>query len=92
MIKFETNECDMTTTTIRQKLYDYIRGAEDRKVKAIYTMLEEEIEESYDHWSDKDFVTELERRSAERKSGKSSSVPWEEAKTKILASKSGKKK
>ena len=82
----------MTTTTIRQKLYDYIRGAEDRKVKAIYTMLEEEIEEAYDYWNDKEFVAELERRSADFKSGKVKGVPWEEVKARILASKTGKKK
>jgi len=29
----------MTIAAIRHKLYDYIRVAEDKKVKAIYTML-----------------------------------------------------
>ena len=42
----------MTTANIRHKLYDYIRMAEDKKVKALYTMLEEEIEEAHDHWND----------------------------------------
>ena len=82
----------MSTTTIRQKLYDYIRGAEDRKVKAIYTMLEEEIEESYDYWNDKAFMAALAKRSADRLSGNSKTVPWEEAKAQILASKTNKKK
>jgi hypothetical protein len=36
----------MTPTTIRTKLYDYIRVAEDKKVKAIYHLLENEIEET----------------------------------------------
>lgn len=82
----------MTTNTIRQKLYDYIRAAEDRKVKAIYTMLEEEIEESFDHWNDKAFVTELNKRSAERKSNRAVAVSWTDAKTQILSSKISKKK
>lgn len=36
----------MTASNIRHRLYDYIRVAEDKKVKAIYTMLEDEIEEA----------------------------------------------
>jgi len=80
----------MGVATIRQKLYDYIRIADDKKVKAIYTMLEDEIEEVYDHWNDKDFITELNKRSAEYKSDKVKGIPWEEAKAKIMAT--GKKK
>jgi len=77
----------MTATIIRQKLYDYIRIAEDKKVKAIYTMLENDIEEgNYDYWNDKEFVAELDRRSASYKSGKSKAIPWEDAKAKILSS------
>ena len=33
----------MGTTDIREKLYDYIRIADDKKIKAIYWMLEGEI-------------------------------------------------
>jgi len=76
----------MTTKAIRQKLYDYIRVAEDKKVKAIYTMLAGEIEEDYDHWNDKVFVAELDKRSADFKSGKVKGVAWEEAKAQILGS------
>jgi len=75
----------MTTANIRQKLYDYIRVAEDKKVKAIYTMLEEEIEETYDYWNDKAFVDELNKRSSELKSGKVKGIKWEEARAQILA-------
>jgi hypothetical protein len=35
----------MTTPTIRQKLISYLAGADDSKVKAIYTLLEREIQE-----------------------------------------------
>lgn len=58
----------MTAAAIRHKLYDYIRVAEDKKVKAIYTMLAGEIEEDFDYWNDKNFVAELEKRSADLKS------------------------
>jgi len=76
----------MTTAAIRHKLYDYIRVAEDKKVKAIYTMLAGEIEEDYDYWNDKNFVAELEKRSADLKSGTTEGVSWEEAKATILDS------
>ncbi len=35
----------MKTDIIREKLHNYLKVAEDKKVKAIYTMLEDEIEE-----------------------------------------------
>ena len=76
----------MTTKAIRHKLYDYIRVAEDKKVKAIYSMLAEEIEEDYDHWDDKSFVAELDKHSADYKAGKVKAVLWEEAKVQILGS------
>jgi putative addiction module component (TIGR02574 family) len=79
-------------TSIRQKLYDYIRVAEDRKVKAIYIMLEEEIEEAYDYWNDKNFVAELDRRTDDYKTGKVKAVSWEDAKSQILNSGNRKKK
>lgn len=82
----------MTTSKIRDKLYEYIRVAEDKKVKAIYTMLEEEIEESHEYWKDKNFVMELEKRSADFKSGKIKSVNWKDAKAQILSSRASAKK
>ncbi len=82
----------MTATTIRQKLYDYIRVAEDKKVKAIYTMLEGEIEEVYDHWKDKDFVADLDKRSADYKKSKIKGTSWEDARSSILNTPKQKKK
>lgn len=76
----------MTTAAIRHKLYDYIRVAEDKKVKAIYTMLAGEIEEDFVYWNDKNFVDELEKRSVDLKSGNTEAVSWEEAKATILGS------
>ncbi len=52
----------MKTVDIRQKLHQYIETAQDKKVKAIFAMVEEEIEEIAGHWNNKKFVTELERR------------------------------
>lgn len=52
----------MTTSAIRDKLYDFIRVADDKKVKAIYMMLEDEIKEEIAWWEDKKLVKELDRR------------------------------
>ena len=75
-------EIVMTAISIRQKLYDYIRVAEDRKVKAIYTILEEEINESTTEYSD-ELKAELDKRYASYKSGKSKMVTAEESKKRI---------
>ncbi len=80
----------MTTALIRQKLYEYIRVADDKKVKAIFTMVEDEIEE-YDWTKDKEFIAELDRRSADYKSGKVKGIPWEDAKKQLLATQIKKK-
>jgi hypothetical protein len=60
----------MTTTSIRERLYDFIRVADDKKVKAIYTMLEGEIDERIEWWKDKDFTDSLNEEFAAWKSGK----------------------
>ncbi len=52
----------MNTSDIRQKLHHYIETAQDKKVKAIFAMVEDEIEETYDHWKDEAFIAELKRR------------------------------
>ena len=60
----------MAAITIREKLYDFIRIADDKKVKAIYTMLEDEIKEEAEWWKDKAFVEELYNRYSAWESGK----------------------
>jgi hypothetical protein len=68
----------MTATAIRQKLYDYIRIAEDKKIKAIYTMLEDEITEDLEWWKDNVFTNELDRRYAAWQTGKEKSYTLKE--------------
>jgi len=60
----------MTTSAIREKLYDFIRVADDKKVKAIYMMLEDEIVEETEWWKDKQFIKELDQRHQDLESGK----------------------
>ena len=54
----------MTTIAIREKLQDYIRVADDKKVKAIYSLLEEEITDTNQWWKNHDFIKELDNRYA----------------------------
>jgi hypothetical protein len=70
----------MSTLEIKRKLFDYIRNADNRKVKAIYTIIESEIQEDKNVWTD-DFVEELNKRSSELEIGKVSGFTWEEVKT-----------
>jgi len=72
----------MTTAAIREKLQEYIRVADDKKLKAIYTILKSEIEEAYNHWNNPAFVEEIERRSKEMENGKAKTYSWDEVQKK----------
>ena len=76
----------MNTSTIRKKLSEYIKVADDKKIKAIYTIVEGEINEMNQWWNDKDLVEELNTRSADLKSGKDEGIGWEELKNRIKKS------
>ena len=69
----------MTTTVIRKKLVDYLKLADDKKVNAIYTMVEDEINTAENGW-DKNFVKEINRRSRDFKKGNSKTYTLEETK------------
>lgn len=75
----------MRTNVIREKLYDYIRFAEEKKVKAIYTMVEEEIAAKDNPWDDAQFMAELDRRVEEYERGEVTASTWEEVKAKAVA-------
>ena len=59
--KFVTNDITMTTTAIRKKLTDYLQVADDKKIKAIYAMVEDEIGTLENDW-DQAFVHEMNDR------------------------------
>jgi putative addiction module component (TIGR02574 family) len=71
------------SAAIRHKLYDYIRVADDKKLHAIYNLLENEIEETQEWWKDKSVIAELDRRSEALESGKDKGVTIEQLETSI---------
>jgi len=75
----------MSSVTTREKLYDYIRFADEKKVKAIYTMVEGEIANELNLWDDPAFLNELDQRLAEYESGKLKGSTWAEVKAKAQA-------
>ena len=69
----------MTTSLIREKLVSYLKVADEKKVKAIYTMVEDEINTNENDW-DNDFIKELEKRSKQFAEGKAKTYTWAETK------------
>lgn len=70
----------MTTAAIRQKLTTYLQNVDEKKLKAIYTMVEDEINTNENDWDD-NFIEELNLRSKQFKNGTAQSYSWEETKT-----------
>jgi hypothetical protein len=58
----------MSTSAIRKKLLNYLEVADDKKIKAMYIMMEDDIEKSSIEYT-KEFKDELDRRHAWYKSG-----------------------
>ena len=52
----------MTITAIREKLQDYIKTADDKKIKAIFTLVENDMQKEVEWWENKEFVAELNER------------------------------
>lgn len=73
----------MSTEEIREKLYNYLRIADDRKINAIYTLLEDEITENLEWWQDETFTQELDERYDGYKSGRSKGYTLEEVEASI---------
>jgi DNA-binding protein Fis len=66
----------MKTVELKQKLHEYIDNAEEKKLKAIYIMVEDEIEQPYNYLNDEDFMKELQRRASELETGTKKGVSW----------------
>ena len=70
----------MTVTAIRQKLYQYIKEADDKQVKAFYTIITMCENESGEWWENEKMVEELKAQDADMDSGKDPGVLWQDAK------------
>ena len=68
--------------TIRQKLHSYLEVTDDKKVKAIYAIMEKDIEGSGVIYAD-EFKKELDRRYADYKNGKVKMITAEESTKRI---------
>ena len=66
----------MTTTQIKQQLHDYIDNAETKKLKAIYTLLESDIEDGYEFTDEQ--KAELDKRHDDYVNGIGKMYTWEE--------------
>ncbi len=81
----------MTTSAIREKLTAYLQTADDKKVKAIYTMVEDEINTQANDW-DEDYIPELNKRSKSFSDGSAKTYTWEETKKAAIQRVKAKKK
>lgn len=74
----------MTTNTIRKKLTNYIQEADPKKLKAIYTLVEQDVAQQEDEELDDELLAELDKRSAEMIAGTVKTYTWEEIKNDAL--------
>jgi hypothetical protein len=64
-----TMSAKTSATVIRTRLYDYIRIADDKKLQAIYNLLEPQIDTTAEWWKDKKMLAEFDARSKALESG-----------------------
>jgi hypothetical protein len=72
----------MTTTTIRKRLHNFLESANERKIKALYVMVEHEINNNEVEYSE-ELKVELDRRVDNYNTGKSKPVSAIESKNRI---------
>lgn len=75
----ETNTA-MTTTAIRKKLMNFIADADDKKVKGMYMLFEEEIEKDEVFKLTDEHIKILDEERDKHLSGRSKSYDWKTAK------------
>jgi len=74
----------MKTGTLRQQIQNYLEVADDKKVKAIYIMMESEIKSANIEYSD-ELKKSLDKQYASYKSGTSRLVSSAESKKRVNA-------
>lgn len=72
----------MILTTVKEKLHEYIEHADDKKVQAIYTLVENEIEDRSNLY-DEATLNSFRKTSEDYSSGKIKGYPVEESMERI---------
>lgn len=72
----------MDTVTIRQQLHNYLELADDKKINALYTIIEKDIQENDFEYPD-DLKVELDKRYSEYKNGSAEMITAAESKKRI---------
>ena len=72
----------MDTVTIRQQLHNYLEVADDKKINALYTIIEKDIQESEFEYPD-ELKNELDKRYSEYKNDSTEMVTASESKKRI---------
>ena len=78
----------MTITAIREKLQDYIKTADDKKIKAIFTLVENDMQKEVEWWENKEFVEELNESAKRYEDGIDKGFTFEEVKEELIKRKS----
>jgi len=77
----------MTTAAIRERLYDYIKSADDDKIKNIYALFEDQMAPAIDWSEDEEVVAELDERYRRWEQGIDKGVSMEELKASLAQAK-----
>ncbi len=72
----------MNTATIRQQLHNYLEVADDKKINALYTIIEKEIQEKEFEYPE-NLKNELDKRYAAYKNGSAKMVTASQSKKRI---------
>ncbi len=80
----------MGAIAIRERLHDYIKIADDKKVKAIYTMIESDLQNN-EWWNDKKLLAEFDKISDDFETGKEKGFTLDEMNVRLNKIKKQKK-
>ncbi|MDE1192843.1 MAG: hypothetical protein PW786_11985 [Arachidicoccus sp.] len=70
----------MTTTTIKEKLHQYINESDDRLLKLLYALAKEYNENEDEYSFTEEETKEFDNRRLKRINGESKTLNWKEAK------------
>ena len=69
---------------MRQQLQEYIKIADEKKVRALYTIIAPQESVTTEWWQDEQLISAMKKQDAAMESGKDKGTPWEEAKKRVM--------